>query len=239
MKGPLMDHRPFAPALARWAEMAGVAPGRVPLSETAHLTGRPPAAERAVVSWERRHGFRLPRALRLWLRVSDGLYQRETPLVHPLASIGPMIPFARVPELVVQPESWFELGNPGGETLCIDLAYRWPDGDCPLFASGDDQHGTRPRLIAAGFEGWFLRLAAEGGRAYWLDPGFRTLGDPWAEHRRHAPPPTLPARLRHLASRVRPLMRPGADERRIADDLGISRGDVEALFRHLQHAAPG
>jgi hypothetical protein len=31
-------------------------------------------------------------------------------------------------------------------------------------------------------------------------------------------------------------MRPDADERAIASSLGISRGDVEAIFRHLQHA---
>jgi hypothetical protein len=30
-------------------------------------------------------------------------------------------------------------------------------------------------------------------------------------------------------------MRPGADDRSIATSLGISRGDVEAIFRHLQH----
>jgi len=32
------------------------------------------------------------------------------------------------------------------------------------------------------------------------------------------------------------LMCPGADDRAIATDLGISRGDLEAIFRHLQHA---
>jgi hypothetical protein len=30
-------------------------------------------------------------------------------------------------------------------------------------------------------------------------------------------------------------MHPGADDRSIAQALGISRGDVEAIFRHLQH----
>ena len=33
-------------------------------------------------------------------------------------------------------------------------------------------------------------------------------------------------------------MRPGADDRSIAASLGISRGDVEAIFRHLQHGRP-
>ena len=30
-------------------------------------------------------------------------------------------------------------------------------------------------------------------------------------------------------------VRPGADDRSIAVSLGISRGDVEVIFRHLQH----
>jgi hypothetical protein len=239
MKGPSMVERPFAAALARWVELLGLPADRVPAPAPAGLSARPPARGTRIAEWERGHGLRLPLALRQWLRVSDGLYRGDSPLIHPLASIGPMVPFARVPELVVQPESWLELGNPGAETLCIDLGYRRPDGDCPLFASGDDERGTRPRLIAVGFDAWLLRLVAEGGRSFWLDPTYRTLGDPWDEHRRRAPAPELPARLRQWVGRVRPLMRPGADERQIADVLGISRGDVEALFRHLQHAAPG
>ena len=34
-------------------------------------------------------------------------------------------------------------------------------------------------------------------------------------------------------------MRPGADDRVIAGALGISRGDVETILRHLQHDVPG
>lgn len=199
---------------------------------------RPGAGLRRVRSWERRYGAELPGSLRHWLLISDGLYAESGPLVHPLTAIGPMIPFARVPGLVVQPESWFELGNPGRETVCIDLAYAWPGGDCPVFASGDDLHGTKPRVIARGFADWLARVFAEGGREYWLDPGFRPLGDPWVEHRRRAPLPPLPERLRPLAPRVLPLMHPGADDRSIAERLGVTRGDVEALFRHLQHV-PG
>lgn len=239
MKGPSMADHAFGPSLKHWAlaletERVGSAPGAA-----RRLSVRPPASARRIASWERRHGFQLPPALREWLRISDGLFHGDHPLVHPLDSIGPMVPFARLSEPLVQPESWFELGNPGHETLCIDLAYQWPGGDNPLFASGDDEHGTRPRIVATGFEPWLRRLAAEGGKVFWLGPDFPTMGDPWAEHRRHAPAPALPARLRHLAARVRKLMGPGADERRIAADLGISRGDVEALFRHLQHAVPG
>jgi hypothetical protein len=168
--------------------------------------------------------------------LSEGFYLRKAPLIHPLAAIGPMVPFACVPDLLVQPESWFELGNPNVETICIDLAYRWPGGDCPIFTSGDDQAGSRPRVIATSFEGWFLRLLDQGGREYWFDPDFTSLGDPWSAHRRYTPTPPLPDRLRPLAPHVLPYMRPGADDRAIAGALGISRGDVETILRHLQHA---
>lgn len=234
----------LADLVGLWADRVGVDPGLLP--SAAELDGRfggsdptrPPADPERVAAWERRHGFALPEGLRAWLRLSDGFYHGG-PVVHPLSAIGPMIPFARVPDLIVQPESWFELGNPGDETLCIDLGYRWPGGDAPLFTSGADDRRSRPRIIAAGFDAWFLRLLREGGRPFWFDSDFPPLGDPWTEHRRRVPTPPLPARLRPLASRVRPLMRPGADERTIAGLLGITRGDVEALFRHLQHAAPG
>jgi hypothetical protein len=230
--------------VARWAATVGVGPDRLPPPGALERAFGPAACREgatvsAIDAWQRRHGFRLPDGLRWWLRLSDGLYRGGNPLIHPLDSIGPMVPFARVPDLVVQPESWFELGNPGEETVCIDLAYRWPGGDCPLFSSGDDLRRTRPRMIATGFDPWFLRLLNEGGRPFWLDPDFEPLGDPWAEHRHRAPAPPLPERLRPLAPRVLSLMRPGADDRRIASDLGISRGDVEVLFRHLQHGAPG
>ena len=194
----------------RWAREVGVAPERLPRpARLRRAFGgdapacRPPADPQLVAAWERRHGFRLPRALRAWLLLSDGLY-RGGPLIHPLSAIGPMIPFADVPGMVVQPESWFELGNPGAETVCIDLGYRWPGGCCPIFTSGDDQRRSPPRLIAPGFEAWFVRLLHAGGREFWFDPGFAPLGDPWREHRQRAPVPPLPDHLRPLAPRVRP-----------------------------------
>ena len=232
---------PLGERLARWAEEARVDPRLLP-DETAlavRLGGvpcRPGAEPRQIASWERRHGHHLPRGLRAWLLLSDGLYRGQEPLVHPLTAIGPMIPFARVPDLVVQPESWFELGNPGVETVCIDLAYTWPGGCCPVFASGDDLRGTPPRIVAPGFNAWFLMILHAGGREFWLDPDFVPLGDPWREHQHRTPAPPLPDRLRPLTGRVRPLMHPGADDRAIAIDLGISRNDLEALFRYLQHA---
>jgi hypothetical protein len=228
-------------AVGRWAGAVGISPESLPAPGAlrAAFGGgacRPGADPAQLGAWERRHGFRLPGGLRSWLAVSDGFYQGGAPLVHPLTAVGPMIPFARVPSLVVQPESWFELGNPGTETVCVDLAYAWPGGDRPIFVSGDDLRGSRPRLIAPGFEAWFLRLLHEGGREFWLDPGFAALGDPWHEHRARTPAPPLPDRLRTFAPRVRPLMGAGADDRSIASSLGLSLNDVETLFRHLQHA---
>ena len=229
--------------VGRWAAETGVEAAELPPARELReaFSGvdplRPGVPEGRLEAWEAAYGHDLPQALRAWLRHSDGLYLPSGPLVHPLSSIGPMIPFARAVEPVVQPESWFELGNPGTETICIDLAYCRPGGDCPIFAGGDDLHGTRPRLVAAGFAGWLVRTLRERGREYWLEPGFRPLGDPWEEHRRYVPVPPLPERLRPLADHVLPLLRSGQDDRAIAQRLGISRGDVEALFRHVQHGA--
>lgn len=197
---------------------------------------RPGVGHRRLHGWERRYGHTLPESLRAWLSISDGLYTSHGPLIHPLTAMGPMIAFAKVPGLVVQPESWYELGNPGRETICIDLGYEWPGGDCPVFLSGDDDLGTQPRVIARSFAEWLGRVLLEGGREYWFDPGFRTFGDPWTEHRSHAPAPHLPERLKPLTSQALTYMRPGADDRSIASVLGVTTNDVEVLFRHLQHA---
>lgn len=233
----------------RWVQIAGIEgsrlyPGLRGGKDLASFWSdealREPADSHRIATWERLHGYSLPVPLVAWLRLSDGFYLKDdSPLIHPLSAIGPMIPFARVPGLYVQPESWFELGNPGSETICIDLAYDRPGGGPPIFVSGDDTQGTRPRIIAPSFEAWFLRVLQEGGRAYWFDPGFDPLGDPWVEHRQHAPVPTLPDYLRPFADAARPLMQRGSDDRLVADRLGLTRGDVELLYRHLQHAAPG
>ena len=199
---------------------------------------RPGVAPREIDAWERRYGCRLPVGLRHWLVQSNGFFLGG-PVIHPLSAIGPMVPFARMPDMVVQPESWFELGNPNVETVCLDLGYRWPGGGCAVFTSGDDQARSRPRVISMSFESWFIRLLEQGGGEYWFEPGFQDLGDPWEEHRKHAPRPPLPASLRPHASRALGLMRRGADDRVVADSLGISRGDVETLFRHLQHGLNG
>src|SRR6185312_10806308 len=124
------------------------------------------------------------------------------------------------------------------ETVCIDLAYRWPGGDCPVFTSGDDARGTAPRVIAPGFDAWFLGVVASAGREYWFASDSPSLGDPWLAHLRHVPAPALTDRLRRLAERVTPLVRAGLDDRAIAARFGISALDVEAIVRHVQHARP-
>lgn len=235
----------LADRVGRWVESAGIDPAHAPTAAelAARFRGLPDpcrhgADPRAIDAWEARHGYALPRGLRAWLVLSNGFYVRG-PLIHPLTAIGPMVPFARIPDLMVQPESWFELGNPNVETVCTDLAYRWPGAGQPIFTSGDDQTRSRPRVIAPGFEPWFLALLRTGGREFWFAPGFADLGDPWEAHRKHAPAPPLTDRLRLLAPRVRSMIRPGADDRSIASSLGITRGEVEAIFRHLQHGPNG
>jgi hypothetical protein len=229
----------------RWMDWSSVGSKRDPDDETiaAGFAGfgdptRPGSDPRVIGAWEARHGFTLPEGLRTWLELSNGLY-REGPLIHPISAIGPMVPFARVPTMIVQPESWFELGNPNVETICIDLGFRWPGGGHIVFTSGDDASGSLPRIIATSFDEWFLELLRHGGREYWFDDGFVDLGDPWEAHRRHTPPPPLPERLKLLAERVQPLVGPEADERAIAQELGLSRTEVELLFRHIQHRPSG
>jgi hypothetical protein len=196
---------------------------------------RPGADPRAIADWEERHGYHLPHGLQAWLRLSNGLFSGG-PFIHPITAIGPMIPFARVPEMIVQPESWFELGNPSRETICIDLAYRLPGGGSPIFTSGDDESNSPPRIIARSFEEWFLELLRKKGREYWFDPGFRDFGDPWQSHKRHVSQPALPPRLFSFAESVSRMQSSGVDEHRIAASLGLSRAEVESIFRHLQHS---
>jgi hypothetical protein len=195
---------------------------------------RPEADPRAIAAWEERHGYRLPNGLRAWLMLSNGLY-RSGPLIHPISAIGPMIPFARMPGMIVQPESWFELGNPNLQTICIDLGYRLPGAGNPIFTSGDDTRNSPPRIIARSFDEWFIELLRQGGREYWFDPDFEDYGAPWPLHQRYAPKPSLFDRLRPFAERAWPLLLAGADEREIAERLGLNRPDVELILRHLQH----
>jgi hypothetical protein len=196
---------------------------------------RPGADPRAIADWEERHGFQLPHGLQAWLRLSNGLFGGG-PYIHPITAIGPMIPFARVPQMLVQPESWFELGNPSLQTICIDLAYRLPAGGFPIFTSGDDESGIPPRIIARSFEEWFLELLRRRGREYWLEPGFRDFGDPWESHRRYVSQPALSSRLLSFADGVARLQSEGVDERKIAGSLGLSLAEVESIFRYLQHS---
>ena len=235
--------RPLADLVERWADEAGVQPDLRPTPaqlEAGFWTGtqhcRVGTDQSRILSWERRFGYALPDSLKAWLRLSDGFYGESGPLIHPLSAIGPMVLFSRVPGLVLQPESWFELGNPNQETICLDLGYRWNGGENPLFTSGDEERRSHPRIIATGFTSWFLRLLHRGGSEFWFDPSFAGLGDPWLEHRKRVPTPLLPDRLARFLPRVRPLIDQGINDRDIATGLGISRTDLETIVRHVQHA---
>ena len=198
---------------------------------------RPGADPRVIAAWEHRHGFRLPRGP---ARLADALQRAlsQRPADPPALGDRADGPVRRIPDLVVQPESWFELGNPNVETICIDLAYRWPGGGIPSSPRATRRPAARPRSIAPSFEEWFLELLRHGGREYWFDPGFVDFGDPWQAHRRYTPPPALPDRLRPLYSAgLASHAGPGPTTVRSPALLGLSRGDVELLFRHLQHVA--
>ena len=236
--------RSLADLVRLWCDAIGLAPNLRPTPTRLERgfdgcgeTCRPGVDPARLLSWERRFGYPLPESLKQWLRLSNGFYAGDGPLVHPLGAIGPMVPFAEIPGLSLQPESWFELGNPNRETVCIDLGYRWPGGDNPLFTSGDDERGSRPRLIAPGFTAWFLQVLRQGGAEYWLEPGFATLGDPWDEHRRRVPSPPLAESLRAVLPQVHLLLRQGNDDGSVARDLELSRGEVESIVRHIQHGA--
>jgi hypothetical protein len=231
----------FEERVRRWMALGGIATRLAPDPHTPESVFpdrqdacRPGADPRAIAAWEDRHDYRLPFGLRTWLMLSNGLY-RSGPLIHPLSAIGPMIPFARIPGMIVQPESWFELGNPNLQTICIDLGYRLPGAGNPIFTSGDDTRSSPPRIIARSFDEWFIELLRQGGREYWFDTDFEDHGAPWPSHRRHAMVPLLCERLRAFAEPAWPLLLAGADEREIAERLGLSRTDVELILRHLQH----
>ena len=185
---------------------------------------RPGADPRAIAAWEQRHGYRLPARPPGLAAALQRPLSAAGPLIHPLSAIGPMVPFARVPDLIVQPESWFELGNPNLETICIDLAYRWPGGGYPIFTSGDDESGSPPRIIARSFEEWFLELLRQGGREYWFDPGFADLGDPWSRTAGTSRSPPCPTGSVRSPTASRACMRAGADEREIAATPGAQPG---------------
>ena len=237
--------RSLADLVGLWCDAVNLAPParptRVQIDRAfAHHreTCRPGADPTRIQSWERRFGFTLPEGYKAWLRLSDGFYAGGGPLIHPLSALGPMVPFTPIPDLALQPESWFELGNPNRETICIDLGYRWPGGDFPLFTSGDDERNTAPQLIAPSFTAWFLKVLHMGGTEFWLEPSFQALGDPWHEHRRSVPSPPIPDRLRPYGGRVQFLLGQGIDDGTIARELNLSRSEVEIIVRHVQHA-PG
>lgn len=223
-----------------WCDALAIVPSLRPSSgqlnrlDQLAATCRPGADPARISSWERRFGWPLPASLKVWLRLSDGFYAGAGPLIHPLSAIGPMVPFTPVPGQTVPPESWFELGNPDWEPVCIDLGYRWPGGDYPLFTAFDGGRAGRPQVIADGFAPWFLNVLRRGGTEYWLDPSFNPLGDPWREHCRLAPLPPLAEALRPFLTRTRDLLLRGSDDAAITEALGLSALEVEALIRHAQ-----
>jgi hypothetical protein len=165
----------------------------------------------AIIAWERRHGIPLPAGLRAWLRLSDGLFG-SGPLIHPIAAIGPMNAFDRVPGMIAQPEGWLELGNPAGETICIDAGNRQREGNA-IFSCGERASACSARKIARSFEEWLLKLLGSGGRKYWFEPGFTGFDEEWQAHSMHASSPGPVRRLRPPVLRAGRLLGTGARDR--------------------------
>lgn len=233
-------------SVQRWAQTCGIAPERLPSSR--HLIDnfgsgddalREPLRPDQLRAWERRHDIFLPASLRALLLITNGFY-RGMPFVHPLEAIGPIILFGQMPGMLIQPETWFEFGNPNVETIGVDLGYTWPThgGDYPIITSGDTSKGRYPRVIASGFAEWFLQLLDSGGNEFWMEPGFRSLGDAWTEHRLRAPQPSLSRHLMPIVSEVESMILQSADERTIADAHGLDFFELEQILRHVQHRTP-
>ena len=235
-------------AVMRWAQRLSLDPRQIPtpsaLDRAFPNPGRPGVSTHALDDWEDRFGVALPTPLRVWLELCDG-FPGDGSLIHPLRGLGPMLPFARPPGVVLIPEGWIELGNPRSEseTVCMDLedrrAWEGPGHDCPVFVSGDDLRGLPARIIAPGFVPWFLRLLHEDGRESWSEPSFVDLGCPWRSHQERVAPPELPAPLRPWLEPVDVLLAEGRSLERIADQLHLLSDEVETLIRHLQHRRRG
>lgn len=232
-------------AIERWGVESGLPRGALPDRETLRRwfpgLARAGATSAELADWEERFGHALPESLRGWLRISNG-FPANGSIVHPLRAIGPMVAFSGPGDPFLQPESWFELGNPSSEseTICVDLGYTWPGGDRdhPIFVSGNAERGWAPRVVASGFGEWFLGLIRAGGREYWRGEGACPgLGDPWECHRRLAPMPELPAGLAVHEERLGAWLRRGAavEERALGQALGLDAESVELLLRRYQH----
>ncbi len=233
----------IAETVRRWAQICAIPREYVPSAQrlldgfgTGESSLRPPLEPAELRSWELRYDVVLPPSLRAWLLISNGFY-RDMPLVHPLSAIGPIVLFGYLPGMFIQPETWYELGNPNVETIGVDLAYHWPDprGDCPIFTSGDQSLRKAPRVIAHSFTAWFLRLLEQGGREFWMEPGFQPLGDAWSEHRKNVPQPSLPTHLKVVTEKVERLIEGETDERTMIRTLDLQPSELEQILRHLQH----
>ena len=224
-----IDER-FAPEPAlleqRVSRGTGIRAGRVP------IRARSPTGRSGTV-------ISLPHGLQAWLRLSNGLFGGG-PFIHPITAIGPMIPFARVPEMIVQPESWFELGNPNraddlhrpGLSLAgrrlSDLHFRRRRVGQPAADHRAELRGVVSRAVAARGAG---NTGSIRGSGILATPGSRIAGTSRSR-------PCRP-RLDSFADRVARLH--GSGRRRAQDrrEPGARlAADVESIFRHFSISTP-
>ena len=152
--------------------------------------------------------------------LSNGLY-RSGPLIHPISAIGPMIPFARVPE---HDRPARELVR-AGQSQPPDRLHR-PGLSAARRRAPDLHLGRRlARAVPRGSSRGASRsgsssCCARAGASTGSTPISKTTGAPWPSHRRHAPGP-------HLSDSLRPCRRPrhppDPDRRRRARDRRAPR----------------
>ena len=177
------------PARSTWSaagsRRSGSIPARAPSPAAleahfgpGHDPCRPGADPRQIEAWEHRHGY--PPARRAcapgWCSPTGST--RDGPMIHPLSAIGPMVPFARVPEpgrparelvRAGQPERRDGLHRPrlslaGGGLPDLHVGRR--PGAEPPSGDRDELRGVVPRVLH------------RGGREYWFEPGFFAPGRP-------------------------------------------------------------
>ena len=139
------------------------------------------------------------------------------------------------PAWSIQPESWFELGNPNLETDLHRPRLSLAGRRLPALHLGRRRTSKPPEADRPRVHRLVPAAPPPRGAEYWFDPGFSPSATPGSSTAGRSPRP--PARSAPTARPQDPRAgRPGA--RRALDRLGPGdlRADVEAILRHLQHA---
>ena len=208
--------------------------GRVRRSGRALPAGRRAPRDRGLGAPAR---LRLPCGLRAWLMLSNGLYL-EGPLDPPDHRRSVRWSSSRG-----STTCWCsrKAGSSWATRTSRRSASTWRTaGRAGAIRSSPRATSSRapsPRIIARSFEEWFLELLrTEAGStgsipisSIWATPGRPTAAT--------RPSPSFPTGFARSPTGAA-AHAVASEEREIAAVLGLTHGDVELLFRHLQHVAP-